>query len=256
MTFGIFEEIERLIEYIPIENGNDFTSFGGGRLADGVTIDSQYYFKDVDGVATRLGVIEPGRNTVCIKDIVKLLNKFLKDAKIEEILDNKNRYRQVQNSGSGLPLKNLLFDFCLAALVGDIADARLYLNHSFHLLGLHKRLALLLSLIINDHRASSQTSQTSQSLQSSQSSQSSASTTNSDLSEDSDIRQLLVMLALISEPNNINVYFDSDGDGFDERYRVYLHEVQRISKLQRVYKSGSAARNNIVTTTSITTESI
>lgn len=52
MTFGIFEEIERLIEYIPIENGNDFTSFGGGRLADGVTIDSQYYFKDVDGVAT------------------------------------------------------------------------------------------------------------------------------------------------------------------------------------------------------------
>ena len=248
MTFGIFEEIERLIEYIPIENGNDFTSFGGGRLADGVTIDSQYYFKDVDGVATRLGVIEPGRNTVCVKDIVKLLNKFLKDAKIEEILDNKNRYRQVQNSGSGLPLKNLLFDFCLAALVGDIADARLYLNHSFHLLGLHKRLALLLSLIINDHRASSQTLQ---------SLQSSASTTNSDLSEDSDIRQLLVMLALISEPNNINVYFDSDGDGFDERYRVYLHEVQRISKLQRVHKSGSAARNNIVTTTtSITTESI
>ena len=246
MTFGIFEEIERLIEYIPIENGNDFTSFGGGRLADGVTIDSQYYFKDVDGVATRLGVIEPGRNTVCVKDIVKLLNKFLKDAKIEEILDNKNRYRQVQNSGSGLPLKNLLFDFCLAALVGDIADARLYLNHSFHLLGLHKRLALLLSLIINDHRASSQTLQ---------SLQSSASTTNSDLSEDSDIRQLLVMLA--SEPNNINVYFDSDGDGFDERYRVYLHEVQRISKLQRVHKSGSAARNNIVTTTtSITTESI
>ena len=247
MTFGIFEEIERLIEYIPIENGNDFTSFGSGRLADGVTIDSQYYFKDVDGVATRLGVIEPGRNTVCIKDIVKLLNKFLKDAKIEEILDNKNRYRQVQNSGSGLPLKNLLFDFCLAALVGDIADARLYLNHSFHLLGLHKRLALLLSLIINDHRASSQTLQ---------SSQSSASTTNSDLSADSDIRQLLVMLALISEPNNINVYFDSDGDGFDERYRVYLHEVQRISKLQRIHKSGSAARNNIVTTTSITTESI
>ena len=195
MTFGIFEEIERLIEYIPIENGNDFTSFGGGRLADGVTIDSQYYFKDVDGVATRLGVIEPGRNTVCVKDIV----------------------------------------------------TRLYLNHSFHLLGLHKRLALLLSLIINDHRASSQTLQ---------SLQSSASTTNSDLSEDSDIRQLLVMLALVSEPNNINVYFDSDGDGFDERYRVYLHEVQRISKLQRVHKSGSAARNNIVTTTSITTESI
>jgi len=243
LTFGIFEEIERLIEYIPIENGNDFMYFGGGKLANGVTIDSQYYFKDVDGVATRLGVIEPGRNTVCIRDIVKLLNKFLKDAKIEEILDNKNRYRQVQNSGSGLPLKNLLFDFCLAALVDDKKDARLYLSHSFHLLGLHKRLALLLSLLINDCRASSQELQ------------SSASTTNCDLSEDSDIRQLLTELALISEPNNINVYFDSEGNGFDERYGVYLHEVQRISKLKRVDKSGSAARNSIATTTSVTTKS-
>jgi hypothetical protein len=64
------------------------------------------------------------------------------------------------------------------------------------------------------------------------------------------------MLALISEPNNINVYFDSDNDGFDERYRVYLYEVQRISKLQHVKKSGSAARNSVATTTSATTESI
>jgi hypothetical protein len=64
------------------------------------------------------------------------------------------------------------------------------------------------------------------------------------------------MLALISEPNNINVYFDSDNDGFDERYGVYLYEVQRISKLQRVDKSGSAARGSVATTTSATTESI
>ena len=150
MAFGIFEEIERLMEYIPIENGNDFMSFGGDKLSNGVTIDSQYYFKDVDGVATRLGVIEPGRNTVCVRDIIKLLNKFLKDAKIEEILDNKNRYRQVQNSGSGLPLKNLLFDFCLAAFVGDKKDARLYLSHSLHLLGLHKRLTSILIVIMMD----------------------------------------------------------------------------------------------------------
>jgi hypothetical protein len=31
-------------------------------------------------------------------------------------------------------------------------------------------------------------------------------------------------LALISEPNNINVYFDSDGNGFDERYGVYFRK--------------------------------
>lgn len=113
-------------------------------------------------------------------------------------------------------------------MVGDKKDARFYLSHSFHLLGLHKRLALLLSLLINDCRAR----------------------------KDSDIRQLLVILALISEPNNINVYFDSDGEGFDERYRVYLHEVQRISKLQRINKSDSAARNSLATTASVTRESI
>ena len=120
-------------------------------------------------------------------------------------------------------------------MVGDKKDARFYLSHSFHLLGLHKRLALLLSLLINDCRAP---------------------TTNNILSKDSDIRQLLVILALISEPNNINVYFDSDGEGFDERYRVYLHEVQRISKLQRINKSDSAARNSLATTASVTRESI
>ena len=68
-------------------------SFGGDKLSNGVTIDSQYYFKDVDGVATRLGVIEPGRNTVCVRDIITLLNKFLEGAKIEEILAYSTRYR-------------------------------------------------------------------------------------------------------------------------------------------------------------------
>ena len=55
MTFGIFEEVERLIEYIPIECD---TFQIDGRLAKGTSIDSKFYFEDIDGVATRLGIIE------------------------------------------------------------------------------------------------------------------------------------------------------------------------------------------------------
>jgi len=49
-----------------------------------------------------------------------------------------------------LPLKNLLFDFSLSALIEDVLDAKLYLAHSFYLLGLRRRLVLLLSIIINE----------------------------------------------------------------------------------------------------------
>jgi hypothetical protein len=50
MTFGIFEEVERLIEYIPIDC-NTFQI--DSRLAKGTSIDSKFYFEDVDGTATR-----------------------------------------------------------------------------------------------------------------------------------------------------------------------------------------------------------
>jgi len=60
MSFGIFKEIERLIEYIPIETHAD----GIGKLIENSTIDTKFYFEDIDGVAIRLGVIEPGKNTI------------------------------------------------------------------------------------------------------------------------------------------------------------------------------------------------
>lgn len=64
---------------------------------------------------------------------------------------SKQLYKPLQNiNGSGLPLKNLLCDFCLAALRGDSPDAKLYLTNSFYFLGLHRELALLLSLIISE----------------------------------------------------------------------------------------------------------
>ena len=187
MTLAIFEEIERLIEYIPI----DSSILSDSKLSKGTTMDSQFHFQDIDGVATRLGIIEVGRNTVSLKDIVKLFNKFLRDASVEEII-GKQQYIQIQNiSRSGLPLRNLLFDFCLAALEGDILDSKLYLTHSLYLLGLHGRLTQLLSVIVNESS----------------------------------------LLARITEPNNIDVYFDADDNGFNKRYIIYLNELQKLTPI-------------------------
>ncbi len=197
MSFGIFKEIERLVEYIPIETHAE----GIGKLLKNTNIDTQFYFKDLDGIAVRLGVLEAGKNTVSIRKIVKLLNKFLKDAKIDEIVESPRRYKQLQTSGSGLPLKNLLFDFSLSALNGDVLDAKLYLTHSFYLLGLRRRFVLLLSIIINE----------------------------TNYFKDSDIRTLLTYLAILSEPNNIDVHFDIDNNGFSPRYSLYLQELQKIA---------------------------
>lgn len=62
MAYGIFREIERLLKYIPIE----IDTYGIGKLAPNTFIDSKYSFKDIDSIATRLGVLEVGRNTVSL----------------------------------------------------------------------------------------------------------------------------------------------------------------------------------------------
>ena len=199
MAYGIFREIERLIEYIPIE----IDTYGIGKLAPNTFIDSKYNFKDVDRIATRLGVLEVGRNTVSLRDIIKLLNKFLKDANIEELVENPRRYRELQKNSSGVPLKNLLFDFCLSALVSDTFNAKLFLTHSLYLTGLRRQLVILLSSIINDSNL---------------------------VDNDNDVRKLLTLLALLSEPNNIDIYFDINNDGFNNRYNTYLKEINKLSK--------------------------
>ena len=199
MAYGIFREIERLLEYIPIE----IDTYGIGKLAPNTFIDSKYSFKDIDRIATRLGVLEVGRNTVSLRDIIKLLNKFLKDASIEELVENPRRYRELQKNSSGVPLKNLLFDFCLSALVSDTFNAKLFLTHSLYLTGLRRQLVILLSSIINDSNL---------------------------VDNDNDVRELLTLLALLSEPNNIDIYFDINNDGFNNRYNTYIKEINKISR--------------------------
>jgi len=137
---------------------------------------------------------------VSFRDIVRLLNKFLKDARIEEVVQ-KQHYTQLQLiKGFKSSIRNLLFDFCLAALDGDTLNARLYLRHAYYLLGLHRRLTLLLSVIVNE----------------------------TSLKEDKDVRQLLTMLTVITEPNNIDVYFDPNS-GFTRTYSQYLEGLQKLT---------------------------
>jgi hypothetical protein len=201
MSFGIFKEIERLVEYIPIEAKSE----GIGKLEDNTNIDTQFHFKDLDGIAVRLGVLEVGKSTISVIDIIKLLNKFLKDAKIDEILESPRRYKQLQANSSGMPLKNLLFDFSISALNEDILDAKLYLIHSYFLLGIRRRFVLLLSILINESEYLTHT----------------------------EVRKLLTYLALMSEPNNVDVHFDLDDNGFSPRYSIYLHELQKIALPKR-----------------------
>ena len=104
---------------------------------DGTTIDSQFYFENIDYVAS-------------FRDIVRIINrKILKDVQWESVIVER-RYKQLREIGCSYPLEYLLFDFCLAALEGDYVDAKLYLAHSFHILGLHRSFNLLLSVIVNE----------------------------------------------------------------------------------------------------------
>lgn len=209
MTLGILEEIERLIEHIPLDTDSSID----GRFGNGVSIDSHFYFQDIDGVAIRLGVLQPGTNSVSFREIVKLLNKFLKDAKIQELVmaSDKDMKQVVRHAGYAIdeytyyqnfqfPSKGILFDFCLAALAGDVFDAKLYLAHSFHLVRLRTRMALLLSVIVNE----------------------------SNLRLDKDVRKLLTLIAMISEPGNIDLYFDVKNGSFNDRYAIYLKEMQML----------------------------
>jgi hypothetical protein len=54
------------------------------------------------------------------------------------------------------------------------------------------------------------------------------------LKEDKDIRQLLTMLAVITEPNNIDVYFDPNNGGFARKYSKYLEELQKLKPVSQV----------------------
>lgn len=198
MAYGIFKDIERLVDYVPLE----ISGSGIAKLSDKVDIDTEFYFEDIDRIAVRLGVLDIGKNTLRVRDIIKLLNKFLKDATVINFVESPRKYMAMLESGSGVPLKNLLFEFSLSALNGDNFDAKINLMHSYHILGLRRNLVLLLSVIINELES---------------------------VKYDQEVRHLLTQFALISEPDNIDIHFNADETGFSKRYSNYLSELQKLS---------------------------
>ena len=137
-------EILKLIEYIPI-SGNLPTN---GRLAENITIDSQFYFDSMH------------RNG-SLRDIIRFINEELEKEtrkarhkrqwmNIFLLESARQRYIQLHEIGCSYPIEYLLFDFCLAVLDEDYLDAVLYLLHSYHILGISKSFNLLLSVIINE----------------------------------------------------------------------------------------------------------
>ena len=177
-----FEELLKLVEYIPISGSIP----SNGKFMDGTTIDSEFYFESIDYVAS-------------FRDIVRVINrKFLRDVEWEKMVVEQ-RYKQLHEIGCSYPVEYLLFDFCLAALEGDYLDAKLYLAHSFHILGLHRSFNLLLSVIVNEA-----------------------------LTEDNDVRELLTLLARATEPRNAGSYLDTYGDRYGKRYRIYLAELEKL----------------------------
>ena len=177
-----FDEILKLIEYIPIIG--DLPS--NGKFINGTTMDSPFYLKHLDYFAT-------------FRDIVRVVNmKFIRGERWEKF-SGQNRHKQLRDIGCSYPVEYLLFDFCLAALEGDYLDARLYLSHSFHILGLHQSFNLLLSVIINEQ-----------------------------LTYDDDVRELLTLLAKASEPRNAKTYLKTYGNEYDRRYQIYLRELEKL----------------------------
>ena len=173
-----------MIEYIPI-TGNLPSN---GKFVNGTTIDSPFYFEHIDNVAS-------------FRDILRVINKkILKDAQWKNLL-GQNRHKQLLDIGCSYPVEYLLFDFCLAALEGDYLDAKLYLSHSFHILGLHRSFNLMLSVIINEP-----------------------------LTYDKDVRELLTLLARATEPRNAKTYLKTYGNEYERRYRIYLHELEKPSE--------------------------
>jgi hypothetical protein len=57
---------------------------------------------------------------------------------------------------------------------------------------------------------------------------------------------MLTLLALLSEPNNIDVYFDINNDGFNRRYNTYLKEIGKLSKYNNNNNNTPLAKINQV----------
>lgn len=179
-------DILQLVEVLPINNKLE------------VEIDELVPLeKENSEIVKRLGI---DANTIRFMDIVKLLISFIKGAYPTNT--EKKPYEklyEIQKIGYNYPTQYLLFDFCLAALAGDLLDAKLYLGHALNIIGLSNQLNLLLSAIVY-----------------------------TPLTSYKEVRELLALLALEVQPANVESFIELYGEEFQNRYRIYQNEIMRI----------------------------
>jgi len=181
------EEILKLVEFIPISCCIPTS----GKLTEGITIDSKF-------------TLEGGKGSSSFRNLVRMINNELLKPQIiwKQVLLFERRYNQLIEIGCSYPVEYLLFDFCLAALENDYVDAKLFLEHSYHILGMNKSFNLVLSVILNEH-----------------------------LTEDPDVRQLLTLLAKGFMPRNADTYLESYGEEYKVRFEIYQEEFRKIRHL-------------------------
>jgi hypothetical protein len=137
---------------------------------------------------------------ISFRDIISLLIDFIKGIySSNENVKSSIRLDKLRKIGCTYPAQYLLFDFCLAALEGDLLDAKLFLGYAFNIIGLSNQLNLLLSAIVY-----------------------------TPLTSEKEVRELLTLLALEVQPANMEAYLQLYGKDFQKRHQIYENEIMKL----------------------------
>ena len=137
---------------------------------------------------------------ISFRDIISLLIDFIKGIySSDENVKSSIRLDKLRKIGCTYPAQYLIFDFCLAALEGDLLDAKLFLGHAFNIIGLSNQLNLLLSAIVY-----------------------------TPLTSEKEVRELLTLLALEVQPANMEAYLQLYGKDFQKRHQIYENEIMKL----------------------------
>ncbi len=185
-TGPTISDILELVESIPINNKLE------------AEIDAKFPLQNNNNrIAERVGL---DQQKISFRDIVSLLIDFIKGIySSNENVKPSVRLDELRKIGCTYPTQYLLFDFCLAALEGDLLDAKLFLGHAFNIIGLSNQLNLLLSAIVY-----------------------------TPLTYDKQIRELLTLLALEVQPANLEAYLELYGKDFQNRHQIYKNEMMKL----------------------------
>lgn len=186
-TGPTISDILELVESIPINNKLE------------AEIDAKFHLQNNNNnrIAKRVNLDE---QKISFRDIVSLLIDFIKGIySSNENVKPSIRLDELRKIGCTYPTQYLLFDFCLAALEGDLLDAKLFLGHAFNIIGLSNQLNLLLSAIVY-----------------------------TPLTYDKQIRELLTLLALEVQPANMEAYLELYGKDFQNRHQIYKNEMMKL----------------------------